>query len=333
MTELRRDVITGEWVIIAVERGSRPNSTNCHPPLNNSGQSIVRECPFCYGNENKTPPEILAFRPQGKPDSSGWEVRVVPNQYAALKPLEGVDIIKAGIYESMSGAGNHEVFIESPRHNGTLGSYPLNHIINIIRALKERYQDLKKNTLIKYIQIFKNYGVAAGASQAHPHFQLIAGPVVPQKIVRLWAGAEEFFQEKKKCVYCEIIEQEKKLGQRLVEINKNFTAICPFASRFPGEVWILPTIHQPDFGLLNDEQMRDLASILKNIMGKLEVAFENPPYNLVLYSMPRGGAEEAHCHWYIAIMPRITTLAGFELGTGIHINLMSPELACQTLQK
>lgn len=333
MTELRKDIITGEWVIIAVERGNRPKSTNCHLAINNSGQSNVSECPFCYGNENRTPPEILAYRLQGKPNSPGWEVRVVPNQYAALKPSKGVNIIKTGIFESISGTGNHEVLIESPRHNGTLGSYPLEHIIKVIKILKERYLDLKNDAWVKYIQIFKNYGAAAGASQTHPHFQLIAGPVVPQKIAGLWAGAGEFYRKNLNCVFCEIIEQEKKLDQRLVEFNKNFAAICPFASRFPGEVWIIPTIHQPDFSLLNDEQLRDLAGILKNIMGKLEVAFENPPYNLVLYTMPTAGGEEVYCHWYIAIMPRITTLAGFELGTGIYINLMSPELACQTLQK
>lgn len=333
MTELRRDIITGDWVIIAVERAVRPNSTNCPTAVDNSGQSMVKDCPFCYGNENKTPPEILAYRLPGETGITGWELRLVPNQYAALKPVDDENIKRSGIFESMSGMGNHEVLIESPKHNGSLGSYPLEHTVKIIKVLKDRYRQLKNDSRIKYIQIFKNCGAAAGASQVHPHFQLIATPVVPQKVLRLWSGAGNFYQRKKKCVYCEIIKQEKIIGQRVVVTNKNFTAICPFASRFPGEVWILPVIHQSDFGHLKDEQLGDLAEILKNVIGKLEVAFENPPYNLVLYTRPKRSGHKDYCHWHIVIMPRITTMAGFELGSGININLMSPELACQTLRK
>lgn len=322
MPELRKDAVTDRWVVIATERSKRPHE------FGRRREQVRRGvCPFCYGNESMTPPEIMAYRPYYAPNQEGWEVRVVPNKFPALRIEGNLDPGREVLYDRMNGVGAHEVIIESPQHNSSLGTHRLEQMEKIIWALRDRLVDLKRDIRLKYIQIFKNEGAEAGASLEHPHFQLIATPVIPQQISQELEGARRFFREKQQCVYCAMVDVERQMHERLVDVSPHFVAFCPYASRFPYEIWIVPRRHSHDFGDIQVEEVQDLAKVLKLAIRRLEVALENPPYNLVLHSAPNEGGYENYYHWHLEIVPRLTAIAGFELGTGYYINPTSPEVA------
>lgn len=339
MSELRKDPIIGRWVIISTERGKRPadfiHGEGVKPPR------LGHFCPFCEGNEDKTPPEISALRnPDTRPNSPGWQVRVVANKFPALRIEGNLGRRGVGMFDMMNGIGAHEVIIESPDHVKTLTDFELSHLKKVLSVYKERSLDLKKDERFKYILLFKNYGQDAGASLEHSHSQLIATSVTPKRIKEELHGAKWYFDYKQRCIFCDIINQEIDYGVRIVEVNSDFVAIAPFASRFPFEVWTLPRQHSPDFDRCSDEELMGLGKILRSILRRLSQALNNPSYNFVFHVAPnrisRGGywqTIDKDYHWHMEIMPRIVKAGGFEWGTGFYINPTPPEEAATYLRE
>jgi len=237
-----------------------------------------------------------------------------------------------GIYDRLNGIGVHEVIIESPDHATDLDSLPLQNIEDCLQAFQSRILDLKKNTRLHYILIFKNHGEAAGATLEHTHSQLIALPIVPELVSDELAGARRFFETRNLCIFCAIIAQDKKDGNRVVIENDRFLTLCPYAPRFPFEMWLLPKFHSARFEDMDAEDIAQLARLLKETLLRMRRALDGPPFNLVLHTSPVNGNHGKHYHWHIEIMPKLTKMAGFEQGTGFYINPVFPESAAETLR-
>lgn len=327
MPELRKDPIIGRWVIISTERGKRPMDFK-----REKREAVGGFCPFCPGNEDKTPPEVLAFRdPLSTPNAPGWKIRVVPNKFPALQIEGELDKRGNGIYDMMRGVGAHEVLIESADHAKSLACLPDDHIERIFWALRDRSVDLNKDPRFKYVLIFKNWGEEAGASLEHSHIQLIATPIIPKRAMEELGGAKFHFQLKERCIFCDIIKQEAEVGKRIVYSNDHFIAITPYASRFPFETWILPLEHISAFEKTNTEYFSALADIMKTVLQRMDKVLDEPPYNFIIHTSPCKTPDLEYYHWHIEIMPKLTRVAGFEWGSGFYINPTPPEDAAQIL--
>jgi UDPglucose--hexose-1-phosphate uridylyltransferase len=327
--ELRKDPIIGRWVIISTERGKRPSSFGT-PEKNPSGEF----CPLCSGNEDKTPPEVFAHRPaDSQPDTPGWSLRVVPNKFPALRIEGELDRRAEGMYDKMNGIGAHEVIIESPEHHDTLATIPPTQIANILLTYRARINELYKDSRFKFISVFRNQGEAAGASLAHPHSQIIALPIVPKRLMEELQGAQDHFHHKERCVYCDIIRQEKEHGSRIISQNQDFLSLAPYASRFPFETWILPQHHSSSFEELPEHLYASLADIFSETVKRLAITLNDPPYNIMLHTSPLAEKVNDYYHWHFEIFPRLTRVAGFEWGSGFYINPTAPEAAAQFLRE
>ncbi len=328
MPQLRKDPIIGRWVIISTERAKRPEAFRKHQNAKKGGF-----CPFCEGNESYTPPEILAYRPNGGPkDSPGWTLRVVPNKYPALM-IEG-DLGRSGlgIYDHMNGVGAHEVIIESPNHYDTLASMSPKQVEDVFWAFRDRIVDLQRDKRFRFILIFKNEGEAAGASLEHTHSQLIALPIAPKRMVEELEGSQNYYNYKERCIYCDIIKQDVAENDRIIDSNEEFIALSPFAPRFPFETWILPKRHNSRFENSQKNDLQALSKILKRTLMRIDKVLENPPYNMIIHSSPFYIPSDEYYHWHIELMPILTRVAGFEWGTGFYINPTPPEEATEYLR-
>src|SRR5437867_2042271 len=258
MPELRKEPVVGRWVIIATERARRPSDFVAEPV-----RPRASACAFCEGHESQTPPEILAGRPSdGRPNGPGWTYRVVPNKFPALRIEGELEPSGEGPYDRMSGIGAHEVVIESPDHAASLATMPTDAVAEVLLAFRERVLDLKKDGRFQSILVFKNHGEAAGASLEHPHSQLIALPIIPIMITEELAGSAKLWDIKERCVWCDVVREERRGRRRLIIDRDGFVAIAPFAPRFPFETWILPTRHRSAFEDSGLDELRGLASVL-----------------------------------------------------------------------
>ncbi|MCX5778918.1 MAG: galactose-1-phosphate uridylyltransferase [Elusimicrobia bacterium] len=328
MPELRRDPITGRWIIISTDRGKRPSDFS-RGVENTAGN----KCPFCLGNEAMTPSEIVGYGDSGRSrNAANWRVRVIPNKFPALAIEGTLNRQGDGMYDRMNGLGAHEIIIESPHHDRDIFDLSDKDVENILWAYRDRILDLKKDIRLEYILIFKNHGSAAGATLAHPHSQLIATPVVPKRVREEVNGGKIYFDYKERCGFCDIIKQELSFGQRVVAENDDFVALCPFASRFPFEVWVLPKNHSSDFNEIEEHQVVNLAVMMKSVVGKLMRTLDNPSYNYLIHTAPLKESHLPHYHWHIEIIPKLTRVAGFEWGSGFYINPTAPEEAAQFLR-
>lgn len=329
MPELRRDPILGRWVIIATDRAKRPHDFTAESDFTQGGA-----CPFCPGSEDKTPTEILAYYTPGREkNKSGWWVRVIPNKFPALQIEGELSRNAEGLYDKMNGMGAHEVIIESPVHDQRMHEMETSKVEDLFWAYRDRIMDLKKDPRLEYILIFKNHGLAAGASLAHPHSQLMAMPMVPVRLKQEMAGAQKYYDYKERCVYCDVIRQELADKSRVVAQNDDFVAFAPYASRFPFEIWVVPTKHSSDFHAIQKPQVSNLATMMKTVLGKHYAVLDNPPYNFILHTAPLKSGGLSHYHWYIEIIPKLTKVAGFEHGTGFYINPTPPEEAAKFLRE
>ncbi|MGD0153423.1 MAG: galactose-1-phosphate uridylyltransferase [Thermacetogeniaceae bacterium] len=329
MPELRQEPITKNWVIIATERSKRPSDFPVRQDERRGGA-----CPFCKGNEKLTPPEITAYREAGtRPDDPGWWIRVVPNKFPALENSSRETDIKRNYFTSMAGVGAHEVIVESPEHDLSLEQHDLVQIQEILRAWRDRHNAAISRSPIRYVQIFKNEGAVAGASLEHPHSQLIATPLIPSVVEHELYGASDFYMDRGSCPYCQMIAHEAGSGDRVIAANQQFIAFCPFASRFPFEISILPKRHQASISGIDESMIKNLAAIMKETMQKLAAVLHHPPYNLMLHTAPVGYAESPYYHWHLEVLPRLTIVAGFEWGTGFYINPTPPETAAKYLRE
>ena len=329
MPDLRKDPIVGRWVIIATDRVRRPSDFN-RVRVAAKGD---RFCPFCAGNESKTPPEVLAYRTSGGPNQSGWHLRVVPNKFPALRVEGELNRQGEGLYDRMNGVGAHEVIIETPNHMATPGALTEKEYEDTFFAIRDRILDLKKDDRLRYIMVFKNHGENAGATLEHPHCQLIALPIVPKRVSEEMEGAKRHYDYRERCIYCDILQHETQAQQRIVLETEHFVVFCPYASRFPFEVWIMPRVHNSHFEKIDASATRNLAWVTKTLMKKMEHALEMPPFNLILNTAPVQNGAYAHYHWHIEIIPKLTRVAGFEWGTGFYINPTPPEEAARFLRE
>jgi len=340
MSELRHDPLSRRWVVIAGERSARPN--DFEPSA--AAPAGPEACPFCEGHEAETPPEISALRPEGStPNGPGWNVRVIPNRYPALAIEGQPDRRGVGIYDRMHGIGAHEVIVESPRHDLDLPDQPLEHVEAVLSVCRDRIVDLMRDGRFKYVLLFKNHGEAAGASLVHPHTQIIATPVTPRAVAVELETSRIHLETKERCLYCDLITQELEDGRRLVTVNEHFVAFTPYASRFAFEVVLAPRRHAHEFGEIPPGLMAPLAATLVDVLKRLKLLLRDVPYNFVLHTAPNTNAmpRRAHhyttlpydWHWHFEILPRLTRVAGFEWGTGFHINPTPPEEAARLLRE
>lgn len=326
MSEIRRDPMTKEWVILSRERSRRPHDFKRRevvpavPPRQET-------CPFCPGNEGKTPEETFAFRDgpaQAAP--SRWRVRVIPNKFPALAPRGTTRRKEEGIFFlSMDGVGFHEIVVETPSHNRPIPLMDEEEVFEIIMAYRERYMALRWRPGVSYIIIFKNHGPSAGTSLDHPHSQLVATPVVPLHIRSKYEVATSYYDETGRCIYCDLIQEELSAGKRVVIDAERFVAFHPYASRVPFETWIVPKAQQASFGKISADDARHLARVFKELLAKFYYALDNPDYNYVIHTAPIDDEDKSYYLWHVQILPRLTMMAGFELGSGIYINTAMPE--------
>lgn len=327
MPELRKDPVTARWVIISTERRKRPNEFRLdHQPPQEG------PCPFCEGNESFTPREILAYRRGGAANGPGWDLRVVPNKFPALQVEGNLDRQGEGLFDRMNGIGAHEVIIETPQHDQTFATLPAVAIERVLWAFRERILDLKQDRRFRSILVFKNHGLAAGASLDHPHSILIALPIVPRQVRDEVDGARQHFELKERCVFCDIIHQEQESRVRVISENSDFLAVSPYAPRFAFETWLLPRRHGASFEDAARHEYESLARMIKETMQRMNRALLSPPFNMIIHSAPfQDGLVDVY-HWHIEIFPKLTKVAGFEWATGFYINPTSPEEAAQVLR-
>jgi UDPglucose--hexose-1-phosphate uridylyltransferase len=333
MSLLRYDVTTADWVIIAPERARRPHDRCQRPAVVVGAAPSANSCPFCPGNEHLAGPEIYALRGGSAPNTPGWRVRVVPNKFPVLRVEDDHHRIEEGmLFRSMGGCGGHEVIIESPEHDVLLARQPLEQIEFVLRTLQLRFQDLLGDKRFQAIVIFKNHGEGAGVSLTHPHWQLIATPVVPHMLRLKHAVATDHYDQTGRCLYYEMLNEELAMQQRVLGENALFAAIAPYAARVPFETWILPKTHQSSFARVEAAHLRPLAEMLKTVLLKLHAGLENPDFNLTINTAPRGDEDKSYFLWHIEVVPRLNPPGGFELGSGMNINTLLPEEAANFLR-
>ena len=328
MSEVRRDIVTDTWVIIDTENDTIPKM-----PVRESG--ITKECPFCAGQESRTPNEILAIREGGAPNEPGWRVRVIPNINPILMIEGELEKSGVGVYDMVAGIGANEVIVETPQHITNFFELSEEQVRLVLGVYRQRIEDLHKDKRMRYILVFKNHGPLAGAStMTHTHSDLIALPATPVRVKQKLSGAQEYYSYKERCLFCDIIQQEIEMGDRLVFQSDSFVVIAPYASRFPFEILILPKRHCYTYKEINEREVGDLAHTLKRICKTVYDVLDDPPFNLILCDSPNllpkasyWATIRSDFHWHIEITPRLYRTTGFELGTGFYINHMAPEKA------
>ena len=335
MHELRKDPLMNRW--IAVLSDSMP------PGEYHLQEEEAKEsgCVLCSGREKETPPEITAIRGNGSnPNEPGWLARVIPS-FKPILHVEG-DLGRRGIgmYDRMNSIGANEIIIETPEHNKADGDVGFEQMIRAVSLYKERINDLEKDLRLRYVLIYKNSGRDAGAVYSHPHSQIIATPIIPRRIKEELDGAKQYYSYKERCIFCDIIREELRYGQRVIFETKKFIAFCPYAQSSSFEFCIIPKRHSCAFQEINSEEMEDLALMLSAMLKKLGTILKNPPYNYIIHTVPNMIPRRNHWHtlgedfhWHIEVMPRLTRASGFEWGSGFYVVTTSPEDAAKYLRE
>ena len=330
MSEFRQNMATKEWVIIAPERAKRPKDFQKEKERKKLPEHD-KNCPFCIGNENKTPEPLYIDMQNGR-----WKVRVVSNKFAALQSGVHPKRMKAsrsGKYLMAEGFGIAEVVIETPSHHKTIATMSYAEVKRIIKAYKQRYEEISKHNDIRLITIFRNHGAMAGTSLEHPHSQIIATPIIPPHVRDQIFQARVACDTYGTCIYCDLIQEELSEKKRIVAETDHFVVFCPYASRSPFETRIIPKRHDCSFDTITEREIGDFAKVLKDTLRRIYVVLDNPDYNFVIRSSPTDERNTRHYHWYVVVIPKLTTPAGFEIGTGIYINIVPPEDAARFLRE
>lgn len=339
-------VVPGESVLIATARSMRPKKAEERAPRDT--RKTVESCPFCTGNEDRTPPAIAVY-----PDEDDRRIRVVENLYPVLGDDHAQPNINIGLQQIMDGYGRHEVLIDHNEHGAAIHEMAIEHLAMLFGAYRDRMRDLyASDARLKYVLVFKNFGPAAGASIAHTHSQVIAMPVVPENVQSEVDNSRAYYQKHHQCIFCSLIDEALtyeatiydrasgeirrriSVGQYVVERGERFIAIKPFASRYEWEVHILPLAHQADYLTIDEQGLADLARVLKRTMARLDAVLGGVQYNFFLHSLPHGAQNDnaASYHWHLEIAPRTSIPTGFELGSGLFVNTISPEAAAEKLR-
>jgi UDPglucose--hexose-1-phosphate uridylyltransferase len=324
--QLRHDPITDRWVLIAPERfhSLEPNSEL--PP-------DTDPCPFCEGREFETEAELLAVRePGSRPDGPGWRVRVVPNKFPSVRPGASAAPPGAGLLAGLPGRGQAEVVVECPGHLASLADLPAGRFRELLGVYRDRLVSLAEDPAVAYAQVFKNHGLAAGASLAHSHSQIVALPAVPVAVQQELDAAAAYHARTGRCVFCDLIAQELTDGSRVVRATPHFAAVAAYAGRFPYETWLLPRRHAARYEQISADELDDLAGLLHWLLVRIGAVAGQPAYNFFLHTAPLNGEGGGHFHWHWEVLPRMTGTAGFEWATGCNINPVPPEEAAARLR-
>lgn len=336
--EVRKDYLLDRWVVIATERGRRPTDF----AKQDRPQAKTTTCPMCPGNEHMTPPAVLVYLKSGKRIKKAkdqgdfrlknWLIRVVPNLYPAFSPpKERINPRKTGTENLVAAVGHHEVLVESPVHDESPANAQIPQLVHVINGYVDRLQELSSKPYVKYVSIFRNHGLAAGASLSHAHSQIIATPFVPSTVKQEIDASRKAWVKSKKCIFCNIIENERE-GPRFVLENSKFIVFTPYASINPMEFWIFPKQHESSLLEVSRAEAKIMAETLKTCFSKLKALVNDPPYN---YGFHLALSKEAHdsYHWHLEVYPQLAIWAGFEKSTGIYINTMTPETAAESLRE
>lgn len=318
--EIRLNKVMGRWVIVAPNRGGRPRDFSAQEKSGKAAPTYDADCPFCPGNEERLSRIMLETGQDGQ-----WQTRVVCNKFPALSPLGTTQRSREGIYLKMSGYGHHEVVIETPRHDRQPAAMTPAEVEGIVDTYHRRYLHFMQQDQNRLILIFRNHGRRAGTSLNHPHSQIVVTGMVPQHVRRRENEARRYHDKFGSCLFCDILDYEIRHGERMLLENDAFAGFVPFAADVPFEIWIMPKRHQPDFGSIDARQKTDLAAALQESLKRLCDKLADPDYNYMIHSAARHSADEPHLHWYVRIAPRLTTRAGFEIGSGISVNPSLPE--------
>ncbi len=327
-SELRQDIVTGDWVVIATGRAKRPEDFGNREYSTHNLDKNADECLFCDPEASGQEKDVLIYRRS----DGNWTLRVFPNKYPAFSRGRVPRPMPEGPYFAMTGTGYHEVIVTRD-HFRHLPDLDVVEVAEVFDAFQDRYLDLMKRKSVNYITIFHNYGREAGASISHPHSQLIAIPVISPYIRQELRGADLYYKSNRKCVYCTMAEYESEHKKRLVFENDKFIAFCPFSSRSAFEVWVMPKTHSPYFERMTDDDKVALAEVFKKATLSIKETAGNPPYNFYIHTSPCDGKDYRHYHWHIEILPHTSTWAGFELETGIEISMIQPEVAAEALRQ
>ena len=321
-SQIRHNPLTGQWVIYSKARGQRPHDFDQDADSAANIPDHSAACPFCPGNEHILG-EVVFELPGNGPH--GWATRVIPNKFPALRPGNDPTRRSDGLYLWLDGHGRHEVIIESPKHNTDIALMSQEEVLAVIETYFQRYHAYNRKHDGMYVVIFRNHGPKAGTSLIHPHSQAIVTPVVPHQVRYTNLESLEYFDRMGKCLMCALLKQELQDGSRLIDGNDHFVCFVPYAAETPFELWIVPRGHQPDFGTADPGQRAALADILRRVLALLSRRLNNPSYNYIINTPPRFRRHEPALHWYLRIRPRLTTRAGFEIGSGMSINPRLPE--------
>ncbi len=329
MSELRQNIATREWVIIASERARRPNAftETRTQPLTAGRPSRDPHCPFCVGNEE------LDLEVARYPAADPWQIRIVRNKFPALIDQGLVTRHFDGVERSLSGYGYHEVLVEHPHHNTTLGLMSQAEVHAVLATYLSRGRAISTDPRIEQIVIFKNHGERAGASLQHPHSQIMALPIVPGDIRHRIEEARRFFDDTGQCVFCAMLADELARNERIVYANDYFAAFVLYAASSPFHLWIVPRQHRASFFHIDDNELDGLADVVREVFRRLYLRLNDPDFNLVLRSTPVKEPENGYFHWYLAVVPRLSYMAGFEMGSGIFINPSIPEACAAFLRE
>jgi len=330
MSEFRQDIVTKEWVLIAPKRSGRPHEFPREEATPSFLPEVLDTCPFCPGNEKDTPKELMQ-----SPDSAKWQVRVVPNKFGVLELDHGKP--QRNFYVRQPGTGSHEVVITRP-HNLPTALQPVELIDLTLSAYIERIAELEKHEAVQYVHVVQNHGKLAGASIVHPHSQIFAMPFLGPHVAAELRGAQNYFHIFDNCIYDDILRHELKNKTRIVAETEKFVVFCPFESKMPYQMRIMPKNQQARFDKIDASERKELAIVLKDSLHRLYAKLGNPSYNFYIHTMPftrsqNVSRDERAYRWHIVILPRINIWAGLELGTEIYVNTVEPEHAAEYLRE
>ncbi len=329
MPEIRHNIVTGEWIIIAANRAQRPGSSfSPGRPLTETRPAHVATCPFCPGNEAQTPPEVLRF-----PRHGPWRVRVVPNRFPALEKEGPRRVRSEGVYRALSGVGWHEVVIESHRHNAAPALQTGEEVARILTFFQMRGHKIAQDSRIEQVMYVKNHGPSAGTSQEHPHAQIIGLPMVPRRVQGRIEASRRYFEETGECAVCDMWRAELVAGERVVAKSAHFLAFVPYAASASFHTWIVPKQHQASFCQAEADELADLGELLRLVLRKIYVGLADPDYNYVIHSAPVGAHDSHDVHWYVAVTPRLIPWGGFEMESGTFINTTLPKESARFLRE